>query len=213
MNQTPPPSFFTTFDLPLQQLLVEAIARAYDGAREAYNTHPGHNELTFGLDVYELGVYELEEIAKTNTDRLRVSWQGQAFRLRAGPFELAYHKVGSSADADINTSFPNNNGAVTSMVNGASYIPGLEPDLSQAFRIILAHLGNPEDGLGAVYLCFPVGNDEAGRINEWGYTKEIYRRGGVSPSADNAEATELAPEEVVEELEVRPRKRDQESGA
>ncbi len=209
MAQRPPDSFVRTFSPGLQKLLVGALARAYHAVARAHRLHPGFNERTFGFSVYEVGVHELSSIAEENADRLRVKWIEQAFRLIAGPYEVAYHKVGHSAHDDIRVSFPNNEGAVTSMVL-ASYLPGLEPDLSQATRVVLAHMGNPEEGLCAAYLCIPIGHDAAGRINEWGFTYEIFRKAGdgQSGSSESTGAPDFPPDEVIEQLRVTPRKRE-----
>lgn len=207
MLQRPPDSFFTTFDTPLQDLLVGAVDRAYDAVAETHQTHPGYNKRTFGFNVYEVGVHELSAVADENSDRLQVQWSGQTFRLLAGSYEIAYHKVGDSADDDIRFKFPNNDGAVTSMVL-TPFLPGFAPDLSQASKLVLAHMGNPQDGLSALYLCIPVGHGANGKINEWGFTYEILRRKDDAAIAASPAASDLAPDEPIEELDVTPVKRE-----
>ena len=199
MAQLPDDSFYSTFD-PLRDLLVEALDQAYETVSETHNPEAGFNARTFGFTVYEVGVHELTALAEANPDELSVSWTNQAFRLVAGPYEIAVHRVGSSADDDIRSSFPNNDGAVSSMVF-ADYLPGLEPDLTGARKVVLAHMGNPDDGLCAVYVCIPVRHDAAGHITEWGFTFEILRRTDECP-VTTTESREQHPEEVLEEVEV-----------
>ena len=95
------------------------------------------------------------------------------FRFKLGEFILACHRVGWTEEDDITTHFPNNGGAILEMVP-QEYLPGFKPEVSQLRNLVLAHMGNPDDGLCAAYLCFPI---EAGgaHITRWAYTHELHR--------------------------------------
>ncbi|PKN49306.1 MAG: hypothetical protein CVU63_02535 [Deltaproteobacteria bacterium HGW-Deltaproteobacteria-20] len=47
---------------------------------------------------------------------------------------------------------------------------------------VVAHMGNPRDGLCAVYICIPI-QTEFGKIKRWGFAEEIYKldREAVGP--------------------------------
>ena len=64
-------------------------------------------------------------------------------------------------------------------------------------------MGNREDGLCALYVCFPVRDDAAGRICEWGYTYEILRR--LRELEEPSKSREHHPDEVIAEVEVKAR--------
>ena len=71
------------------------------------------------------------------------------------------------------------------------------PDLKKARRLVVAHMGNHEDGLCAVYLCIGKTADEE-HIKEWAYTYCLWKRdaAAVQPT-DDAPPKDLTPEETV----------------
>jgi hypothetical protein len=83
---------------------------------------------------------------------------------------------------------------------GQPFLVGLEDallDRVDALRyVIVAHLGNPTDGLCALYLCIPI-QTEGGRIVRWGYAEQLYvaARGAGVPGepSDPRPAEEFVP--------------------
>jgi hypothetical protein len=135
--------------------------------------------------------------------------------LAVGEYELCCHRVGRSASDDIWTSTPNNEGAACTMVEEQIWLPDVPKrvGLEKARKLVIAHVGNAEDGLGAIYLCIP-GKVKKDRVAEWAYARRIWSADeGFAPIV--VTTTELAPDEIVEEPEVRrkPKKDEREEDA
>ncbi len=206
----PDPSFYEEFTEPVKASLVEALTTAYNSACSMHDPAIGCNDMTFGYNLYHFIVFEVRGASGSQEPQLfQTTYSNQTFRVQVGSYELAVHRVGQTAQDDIWTSFPNNDKAVTTMVN-APYLPGLEPDLQSSRSVVLAHMGNPEDGLCAAYLCFATrqSND---RISEWGFALPILETGTgtIVPPDDGP----LVPEEAIDPVQVRLRGRSRETGA
>ena len=133
----------------------------------------GFNNQTFGFNIYHVCVFNLRKAISEFPDVIVDKTRSNVFRLGVEEFELGVYRVGQFGTENIFTSFPTSNGGVKTMVPN-SYLPGLEPDISQARRVILAHMGNPEDLLCAAYLCIPTILDKNDRVSEWGYALPIF---------------------------------------
>ena len=193
---------FATFAVRLEQPLLRALRGAYGEACEQYGSYEGGNESTFGTNVYNFVIHELD-LASKNDPFVEITKRAPLFRFTAGAFELCCHRVGHSETDDIRTHFPNGKGATT-MVSGQMSLGFNEagPDLKEARRLVVAHMGNHEDGLCAVYLCIGKTADEE-HIKEWAYAHCIWKRdtAGAQPASEMPK--DLTPEETVEEKEPR----------
>ena len=174
MHEDPGDRFNATFTPAAVQPIIAALKRAYLTACEFHDPARGSNETTFGFNLYQFAVHELCNEAGPKKSRLRVISAGPVFRLGIGDFELACHRVGRSAKQDIRSALPNNDGAAITMVEQL-WLPGMEEifNLPKARKVVIAHLGNPEDGMGAVYLCI-AGHADGERITSWAYTHPIW---------------------------------------
>lgn len=197
------PLFDATFMPDLNNAIVRALERAYETACEHHVPERGGNEVTFGFTLYNYAVHELCGLAGV-VDSVAVNSRHPVFRLRVGQYELACHRVGNSERDNIWSSFPNNDGAVSTMFEEQLWLPAVREHMhvEDARKLILAHLGNSEDGLRAVYLCVP-GKTDSGRIIAWVAAHRVWR-------ADEATAAvtpqrPLIREEVVPEPTVRRR--------
>ena len=196
--------FGATFNETIRSSLVDALGRAYRNAAEFHDPSIGSNTFTFGFNLWNFAVHELKRVAGESSGRVSFVSDRLYFRLRVGKFQIACHRVGRTGADNIWTAFPHNDGAVTEMVF-QPYIPGFEPNLSEATRLVLAHMGNPEDCLCAAYLCIPI-RVENGRIVQWGYVKKLYRADeGPGYGVREPSSADLAPEEIVPIVEPRLR--------
>ena len=168
--------FDDTFPDRLKALLVRALRVGYEHAQEIHEPEYGSNQFTFGTNLWHFIVKELERIIPTANGNIAIQRDGLLVRLCVRKFKIAVHKVGRHANDDIWHSFPYNDGAINEMVY-QPYLTGLAPNLLEADRLVLAHMGNPVDGLGAAYLCIPT-RTENGRVVEWGYVYELFRDAG-----------------------------------
>ena len=178
MGNQPDPLFFKLFDGERGLLLLNCLEKGYATAQHTYKEAQsgGANQYTFGYDLYHYVVHEIKEGIQADPSGFQIVPERNAllFRLKLGEFTLACHRVGRTEADDISTHFPNNNGAILHMVPH-QYLPGLVPEVNQLRNVVLAHMGNPDDGLCAAYLCFPI-KAEGERIIKWGYTHELHRR-------------------------------------
>ncbi len=192
---------------------MNAVQRAYVHVQEGHDESVGFNAQTFGHNVYHLGRFELEKLCKVSEGQLaRVEDVGALFRVQNGPYRLGFYKVGHSASEDIWQALPTSeHGGLRGDEWQQLPLEGIEPQgitrIEDVRYAVVAHLGNPEDGLCAVYLCLPLGI-ENGRITGWGYAEPIFLRdtSAVQPPAPlGSTSPELPQEEPEEEVIVRPK--------
>jgi hypothetical protein len=199
LNEHPGPAFALAFGPEAQDLLVRALRRAYETVCEHHDPARGADAQTFGFCAYKYAAFEIDREAKTNTKAITVSSRNPIFRFVIGGFELACHRVGDSEHDDIAVSFPGNNGAVVQMIEEQLWLDNVPRGqaLTDARSVVLAHMGNPEDGLRAVYLCIA---EEAkdGRISRWAYSELVWRADLDATISTTTSVTERAPVEHVE---------------
>ncbi|MEZ4225508.1 MAG: hypothetical protein R3B13_31440 [Polyangiaceae bacterium] len=200
----PGAAFEATFDSAVRQMLVDGLARAYDTAVELHDEARGSNERTFGFGVYEYAVHELAEGATDSKGRVEVASTYPSFRLNIGEFQLACHRVGKSEFEDIWGCFPNAESAAHTMVEEQLWLPGMVKHLGveNARKLVLAHMGNNEEGLRAVYLCSPW-RTEGTRITAWVYCERLWT--ARQDAQLETKTQERVPDEVIDEVVVRRR--------
>ena len=177
MGHQPDPLFFELLSEERKSLLLNCLESGYRTAQDCYEEARtrGANQYVFGYILYHYVVHELKQRVQAESSGFQVlpAKKPLLFRLKLGEFILACHRVGWSEEDDIKTHFPNNGGAILEMVP-TEYLPGFKPEVSQLRNLVLAHMGNPDDGLCAAYLCFPI-EAGGGHITQWAYTHELHR--------------------------------------
>lgn len=212
-NPDPGDAFRRAFPKAVKESIVAAVKKAYEFARESHDESVGFNAQTFGYIVYHLGRFQLERLCKESDGRLeRVEDMGALFRFQNGHYRLGFYKVGRNASEDIWEALPSSdNGGVSGDMGEQLFLDGLDLELServdQQRYVVVAHLGNPDGGLGAVYLCIP-GRVELGKITRWGYVEPLFVATEAPPTTVRASATGATSrplEEPEQEVLVRPR--------
>lgn len=211
-DESPGTVFDATFTENVTRTFVSAVQRAYETAREHHDPDRGSNEATFGFQLYHFNVHELSRCGDEPDPVLSVKSKNPTFRITVGDYELCCHRVGRNATDDIWRSTPSNEGAACTMVEEQLWLANVPKrvGIEQARKLVIAHLGNAEDGLGAIYLCVPgkVRND---RVVEWAYAHQIWgvAEGFVPPVTASKD---VAPDEVIEEAQLRrkPKKEERE---
>lgn len=211
-NPDPGQAFREAFTSEAKASIVAAVQLAYDIVQERHDEKLGYNANTFGHNVYHIGKHQLDQCcAKSGGKLSRVDELKTLFRLQGGEYTLGFYKVGHSAETDIWEAFPTSeNGAMSLNAAGQPVLLGLEDammdDVADLRYAVVAHLGNPTDGLCAVYLCIPV-RTESGKITRWGFTEPLYVTQKVAPAAAQPTGTipplesvvlPAAPEEIPE---------------
>lgn len=187
----------------LERPLLKALRNAYVAACEQYAEYDGANGSTFGTNVYHFSNHELVLAAKTDP-LLKITSHQPPFRFTAGAYEFCCHRVGRSETDDIWTHFPNAKGATAMVSRQLPLFADAGPDLKSVRRLVVAHMGNHEDGVCAVYLCIGKTADEE-HIKEWAYTYCLWQRDGSAVATEPTSnlPQNLTPEETVEEKEPR----------
>jgi len=187
-NPDPGPEYRKTFTPDVKENLVRQVQKAYAIVHEKHDESLGFDAHTFGYNVYRVGMYQLEQYCERSEGKIeRAQELKSLFRFRGGSFTFGCYKVGHSAETNIWESFPTSeNGAVTINDEGFPFLIGLEDSMVDRVDdlryVVVAHTGNPTDGLCAVYLCIPI-HTEGGKIKRWGYVEAIYVRGQSNSGA------------------------------
>lgn len=212
VNPDPGKAFRAAFPPPIKAALVAAVQRAYQHAQETHVESFGSNAQTFGYNLYHFACHEIDRLCRDSSGGLeRVEDVGALFRFQNGPYRLGVYKVGRSAAEDIWEALPtSDNGGVSGETARQLLLDGFDDLLitrvDQLRYAVVAHLGNAEHGLGAVYLCIPI-ETEHGKITRWGYTEPLFV--AEHPAAHRvptpAQPAALPQEEPEEEVIVRPK--------
>lgn len=183
--------FDEAFDPETIEAVIEALSTSYRTAQDLHDPARGSNNSTFGIGVYHYSIFELQKVADASEKRIVTSSVSNTFRLHKGKFDIACHKVGDNENEDILRSFPQNykpkpEPVIDPNQLAIEFLEDLEAqataeDQNVSSDLVLAHMGNPELGLCAVYLCRPryISDDEI----EWDRTYLLWKRseGIVSP--------------------------------
>jgi len=129
----------------LRGALVAALDEAYQEVSACHRPERGWNNFTFGTGVWTIAMFQLQELAREGEWELEEEVDNHRATFVKDGLHLSCYKVGSTADEDIFTSFPNNHNAAKRLVAnnrqfdlfGDRYQTGAPVDL------VLAHLGRP----------------------------------------------------------------------
>lgn len=167
----------------VKETLVRLAQRAYEANAECYDPLIGHDGMTFGLMVHKSFRHFIIQMAEGEVKPwLHLIQRGPQFLFRLMGFTASAYRVGVSLDADIAQSFPKNRTgawilAAANMVQLVLPFDGnIEPDDSNCSSVILAHIGNPRDGLCSLFLGVPSGFDEKNIVTGWSTVVDIWKR-------------------------------------
>lgn len=141
----------------------------YDDASDNYRPSAGSDGRTNGIDTYTFTWHQIREsgiVKVTSHEPYRFELDGEM---------IACHRVAQNSPVDIDVSFPSNRD---------DWPITFPRQLGLAFHrktaaqhiFVLAHAGNPAQGMLEVYLCRPL-VDENHRLERWLETKLIWKNG------------------------------------
>lgn len=165
------------FDPGLVESLVRVVRGGYAAAGRHHVEDDGCNGFTYGTILYHFLRHRLIQLAETEGQvEIAPCDHELEFRLQIGPFRIACHRVGTSADDPIEASFPSSHGAAGKLAieNAIQLSLGLPIEDAVPENLVLAHMGNPGDGLQALYLAAPIASHDGGRISSWGFTRRLW---------------------------------------
>jgi hypothetical protein len=149
--------------------IVSALHQAYDEAAAIYAPDRGLGDRLHGWTVYEVLTHlferDLAQIPGVYFARRR-----QGPEIDVGALRVRWNKVGrGEAGEDIQSSFPRGSRAAAFMAIANQQMRlWADPtdDSVEPTNWIICHLGNPRDGLRAVYLAAPI-EVEGERVTGW----------------------------------------------
>lgn len=185
------------FTPDVRRRIIEAARAAYAEADERYAPDLGVGDRSYGMIAYEVLTYRLRQDVASDPS-VAFEWHGDGPCLRIGALRVRWNKVGrGGAGETIATSFPRPSGAAAQMALDNQQMtlwsedPGRDRGLPSNW--IICHMGNPRDGLRAVYLAAPIHADGE-RITGWKATIPIWS--ADDPLAEFPMAPEIGLPEV-----------------
>jgi hypothetical protein len=167
----------------VKETLLRLAQRAYEANAECYDPLIGHDGMTFGLMVHKSFRHFIIQMAEGDVKPwLQVIQRGPQFLFRLFGFTASTYRVGITLEADIAQLFPRNRSgawilAAANMIQLALPFDGsVEPDDSNCSSLILAHTGNPRDGLCNLFLGVPSRFDEKNIVTGWSTVVDIWKR-------------------------------------
>jgi hypothetical protein len=159
--------------------IVAAMDTAYRNAGSRYDPTVGSDPQLQGFTIYKFGMKELSRVVADPAYGIRNASSGGQFRLGFGPFLMTPYGCGHSAPDDPWKHFPNNDqgAGMLSDINTGQLSLGDGFGDEALMAVVLAHYGNPDAGLEALYLKVPM-DKENGRISAWSYVEPLWRIGG-----------------------------------
>jgi hypothetical protein len=169
--------------------MMRALAATYDQCLGRFDRNVGFDGQTFGQMVFKSSWFHLEQYLAGDAG-VRVIRDFSTFELDVEGVVLHPYKIGHQ-DGDIYDRFPSNEEAFALMaarnIEQLTLLPSKPPS-----RLVLAHAGNPIDGLRAVYVAAPT----MGRDRSFGWAwviriDDLAGQGEAPPSPADIPAPEL----------------------
>ncbi len=163
--------------------LVSLFQRSYRSNADYFDPFIGHDEMVYGLMVHKSVKHFIIERAEKEGN-IEVLQRHPRFLFMIGDYTLSPYRVGETLDVDPSDAFPRNrNGAwmlaeanqrqmCFAFMNDGSLVR----DDTNCSCLILAHIGNVEEGLQLLYLGVPATFDDKNRITSWSTIHEIWKR-------------------------------------
>lgn len=153
------------FDGPFLDVVRAVIRRSYELAKDHYDPDIGVDGQIFAFAVYKIAAHQFE-IALTSLPDATITWNGRGREIVRGGKRLRWNKVGTSRKDAIDTSFPSRSRSAAAMAEANAEQLDLGFGEAEPVNWIIAHLGNPADGLCALYLAAPI-ESRGGQVTGW----------------------------------------------
>jgi hypothetical protein len=172
-----------TFTADINEQLVGCLKRSYENNMDYFAPQIGHNGMVFGIMIYISNTHFLAELSY-KVEWLEMLSKNPRFLMQIGNYKIATYKVGDKLDIDPRFSFPNNKVGAYELTKANLNQKYLYEEMNSAAEIsdihctnlILAHSGNPDEGLLRVFLGIPSKIDANKQIMEWSTIFEIWSK-------------------------------------
>lgn len=186
------------------ETLASVFQRAYAANADCFDPFLGHDEMVYGLMVHKSAKYFLEELSRSS-DWISILQRNPRFLFRINGYLMSAYRVGDSVEDDITTLFPKNRTGAWMLADANKGQMVLEfmrdgnvaYDDSACTSLILGHVGNPEDGLGRMFLGVPSSFDNRNRITNWSTFVEIWSKDGAGSAAGDLPTATRPPQAPV----------------
>lgn len=162
--------------------LVDSLRKAYESNLIIYNPGIGHDETTFGFMIAKSRIHFICESAIKNPE-IKIIKRNPYIYFQVGDYFVSSYRVGSSLDDGIADLFPKNRNRAWKLAkkNLIPYLPFSEledfeidqeeyVDNSNFRQVILADIGNSEEGFCGAFLGIPSKFDQENKtITDWAY--------------------------------------------
>ena len=159
------PTYPAEFDGSFLDVVRSVIRRSYELAKDHYDPDIGVDGQIFAFAVYKIAARQFE-IALPSLPETKIIWNGRGREIVRGSKRLRWNKVGTSHRDAIDTSFPSRSKSAARMAEANLEQLDLGFGESEPINWIVAHVGNPTDGLCALYLAAPI-ESRGGQVTGW----------------------------------------------
>lgn len=205
----------------LREMIFYASFKSYQNALDGHMPELGANNLTYGVNAHFYLREALRQAAKDSDGMMSVKESHNSFRLRVGTTTIAMFKVGTSEKQSINASLPRKisgkkykSKKAEENPNQLSLFDGLEEsyilDVAYPFDLVLAHFGNSEQGLRAIYICEP--KIAIGQIVGWQTTDLIWQADTEAGQTNDSKMSKVSDEIIPKPVVLRKSKKAKENG-
>lgn len=170
-----------TFSEEIKLYLVKQIRRAYEANFNCFDPSIGHDAMTFGLMLYKSKVHFISQLAE-EFDWIKITKRYPYFDFQIGEYSISSYRAGRTMEVDLADSFPNNRTRAWKLVKvnknqlRLPFDGSTEPDDSDCRNLILADIGNENDGLERLFLAIPSEISSDYRITKWSTIFPIWNR-------------------------------------
>jgi hypothetical protein len=154
----------------------EELALVYEQTVEDQREARGDNSQVFGLRIWTRGEFRIEGRFEGSTQAKVLKYKG-SYKVVAGTISIGIYKVGHSVDDDVHASFPDESPTKREYADAnrrqlTIFDCEVDSPLPPAVRyaldeLVVAHFGNPRDGLVKWYVGAMITDDQEQHSWAW----------------------------------------------
>jgi len=187
------------------EAVLSAIKKAYQIRSDGHRPGDGDNAMTFGMNV-RFSIEKFVEASLAQSREVGISRPAGSFQIAYRNHLYHFYKFGMDAgDSVDDLNFDDSETKINIVADNQLPLPGI-PDLR---HLIVAHSGNPEDGLLEVYIGAP--NALGTQGSPWAWRHCVFAAEGVAPRTAREDNTGESRPSFLDQPQptvvVRPRKK------
>jgi len=198
--------FLQTFTGSIQQDLIDCLQNAYDVNMPIHDPSVGHDPASFGFLNYKTKTFNLKNLAGVNPD-IAIARANPYLSLQIGEFRLSAYNAGdASMVEDLMECFPRNKNRAPEMTKENAVQLRLDLNLpeelddSDCRHLVLCDVGDPFNGMAAVFIGVPV-KTEKGKISKWSHQWVLWQRADFDFAPGDTPIGPVGPVAPVERIQ------------